>query len=650
MQSSVNNKNSNEYVKTIKDEINQIRNKPVMGRKALLKKAKVNQNDSRTVHELITEKYNEIISHYRDKSFQRRVRTESSDCSNTAYSSSCSPLSISSISTPGSMGPNEKSGFRFPSSGYSTAKSEFRYYIPSPDINIVLNETDEGCVSNDESEKNDLGFLASTDDGNMETSAEEIDESAIYTSSGSNINGRGSTTYSEYDPTKFLLNAIGDVTHSSLTCGNFGEENHASIGSSNISALVSRADSFITTSKTGRSGKTTIQSTAAITECPKSGPRLPVNSNSTCLDGLMKELSLQNEILFQVSKALTYCKATKKFDSGIELLEAERILLTASCTKEALVEEIYNIENNAYEDSDNSKCCGEITISDLTFHSKDCHKTDDHRDFIVHFLVIISCGTVVQASEVVTADDEGKIHVTKKFVFSDLAADFAISVCIYAMKIGNKVHQNQNRKSNCPSPKKIFLHLKKKKYKVFNSVNYIKTSSFSPWGKYEIRTRDLSKAKNNESVTLKLQKIPLNASLTDTFTLKINSELKLTNRTSGFLTIGTDNEHGCAIWNRRWCVLAGTNLTYWNYPSEETSSPFGALDLRHCLDQRVQVADRSVCARPRTLVLSIKTQSVKKYRLSADDGPSLERWYNELNSVVSSLRVWNHIDVHHNDI
>ncbi|KAJ8938510.1 hypothetical protein NQ318_005174 [Aromia moschata] len=81
-------------------------------------------------------------------------------------------------------------------------------------------------------------------------------------------------------------------------------------------------------------------------------------------------------------------------------------------------------------------------------------------------------------------------------------------------------------------------------------------------------------------------------------------------------------------------------MRYWNYPSEEVSNALETVDLRNCPEQRISAADRSICARPRTLMLPIgRNNAVKKYLLSADDCISLEEWDMELNDVLCSLRL-----------
>lgn len=139
-----------------------------------------------------------------------------------------------------------------------------------------------------------------------------------------------------------------------------------------------------------------------------------------------------------------------------------------------------------------------------------------------------------------------------------------------------------------------------------------------------------------------MHNIPLNSPLSGMFSVNIKSGVQLNNKISGFLTIGLDNEHGCIIWNVRWCVLEGAILKYWNHPSEEVTHALGSLDLSYCLEQQISAVDRSLCARPRTLMVPVKyKEGERKYLLSADKLSDMKEWEKELNYVLRALDMWN---------
>lgn len=168
---------------------------------------------------------------------------------------------------------------------------------------------------------------------------------------------------------------------------------------------------------------------------------------------------------------------------------------------------------------------------------------------------------------------------------------------------------------------------------------YIKNSAFCLLGRCRIRNAEISKSKKQP---LKLYDNPIHSKISASFTAKITSTVYLDVKIRGFLTVGIENEQSCTIWNRRWCVLENSSLKYWNYPSEENAPALGIVDLSYCIEQKIAVADRSSCARSRTLFLPIKNgNSIKKYLLAADTTKDMVMWEKELNFVVRSLTTWN---------
>lgn len=100
------------------------------------------------------------------------------------------------------------------------------------------------------------------------------------------------------------------------------------MGPSDISSLLSRANSVYNSFKHSMRRNSIKHQTAPPHEDVRENRKSVVSDNSL-LDNLMRELSVQNEILFQVSKALTYCRTMKGFETSVEFIEAEKILLIA---------------------------------------------------------------------------------------------------------------------------------------------------------------------------------------------------------------------------------------------------------------------------------------------------------------------------------
>lgn len=86
--------------------------------------------------------------------------------------------------------------------------------------------------------------------------------------------------------------------------------------------------------------------------------------------------------------------------------------------------------------------------------------------------------------------------------------------------------------------------------------------------------------------------------------MDLKLRVQLSARHSGFLT-QADEAGGLIAWSRRWCVLEGASLLLWNYPREQEDgkSPIYVVDLTACVSRRVELVDRKLCPRPRTLLI-----------------------------------------------
>lgn len=142
--------------------------------------------------------------------------------------------------------------------------------------------------------------------------------------------------------------------------------------------------------------------------------------------------------------------------------------------------------------------------------------------------------------------------------------------------------------------------------------------------------------KRNFKSTTKLdvvQGYPLEGKM---FVTMIFGELRYVSKRSGFLTVGGD-----CNWSRRWVVLDGTVLKYWNYPNdEEFVMPISVVDLKTSKTSTIKLADRSKCPRPRTFILEF-ADSGEKFYFSADSCNDLHKWTSALKEVIAGLKGWN---------
>lgn len=114
---------------------------------------------------------------------------------------------------------------------------------------------------------------------------------------------------------------------------------NSTMGSADVSMLVSKLSSFYSSVKKGIRKKRSSLKTNQFT--PNGTQILKPSSDNPRLDNLKRDLSIQNEIIFQVSKALVYCRSSKDFLYSTEHVEAEKILLVA-CKYNILVSFFHN--------------------------------------------------------------------------------------------------------------------------------------------------------------------------------------------------------------------------------------------------------------------------------------------------------------------
>lgn len=150
----------------------------------------------------------------------------------------------------------------------------------------------------------------------------------------------------------------------------------------------------------------------------------------------------------------------------------------------------------------------------------------------------------------------------------------------------------------------------------------------------------------------KLSNARYNNNIEGDLVVGMKSEVHMENKiVEGFLNVG-ENVQGLTNWNRRWCHLDGLEMSMYNYPTDDRDSQneIFHIDLSRSVQDRVELADRSICARPRTFTLNIFRQSsstnnearenVQTYFFSADNVNDLRLWLTELDNKLNFLREW----------
>lgn len=394
-------------------------------------------------------------------------------------------------------------------------------------------------------------------------------------------------------------------------------------------------------------------------EAPKASVPIPSRiDDSDRIGRLLREVKIQQTIINQSTKALDLCTSLKQFTDSTERAESERSLLLASLRGKAALEEIKFITSDEQKKDIFSEK-GEVTISEMSLDLRSCIGSED--DETEWFVVVVSQGLRVWATRPVSCrTEDNRVNFTGSVSMADLTPGFKVLVRVYTLKLGRDVYSDEDKYRK--------RKISRKHFRLSSSSIFGKTDVSSP-----IRNRVLGTA--NTSFVLSgftelvlhdlsvcspwpLIMVPANSRLRGSIDLDIACRLHFSMRHEGFLNHG-DEAGGLASWNRRWCVLRGHTLKFWNYPrEEETKEPLKVIELMDCVSDVVATVDRKICAKPRTLLIETKRSrqpgdrnsiiiecksacTIVRNLLSYDSAPELDEWCRKINEVIAALEDWN---------
>ncbi|KAF5274547.1 hypothetical protein FQA39_LY07159 [Lamprigera yunnana] len=245
----------------------------------------------------------------------------------------------------------------------------------------------------------------------------------------------------EYDSQKFLYDALGEDLYKYPTTSN--SENEAtlinmhnknfaeeySVGTSNVSTLLSKSNN---NSYAHFSRKLLRRNTYASSSMyDKDFEQHSSREENTEITRWIQEAATQHQIIFQISKALNFCLNCKKFRSGVEYIEAEKILLVAIEKREAALKELKLTE---YEDIKEDECVGFIKVSNITVFLNNVSQTMSNSEEIWFFVLVI-CGPHIFATEVVRMEQKDFLSFKKTVEWYRLSSDFEIKIKIYSLTV-----------------------------------------------------------------------------------------------------------------------------------------------------------------------------------------------------------------------
>lgn len=173
---------------------------------------------------------------------------------------------------------------------------------------------------------------------------------------------------------------------------------------------------------------------------------------------LNSQMTYQQEIRNQLKKAIDLCRNMNQFQCSTELVEAERLMLLSHKKEMAAKNELIRIDYDASGMQINpEKCCGNVTITDLTIDLK----REAMYDIYFNYFYVAVCTYRDQvlatfARERNSSSDMDAIQFTnlQNMKFTNLQPDFKIQVEIYVLRLNKRTHaDSSSMDKNLPSLK-----------------------------------------------------------------------------------------------------------------------------------------------------------------------------------------------------
>lgn len=353
-----------------------------------------------------------------------------------------------------------------------------------------------------------------------------------------------------------------------------------------------------------------------------------ITNKKNYIQTLEENIVALKTVLHQTTKALKLCCSSSKDNFSLQHAECERLLLLSSCQFNEITKKLKRLKNEEESRFTLRIESGTVQVSNLFLHFKTApslHKDEKE----VWFVCLLTQDEKVEASKVYPISRNQKtLEFDDQFTFINLQNDFTINIDIYSIQL------KQSRKLH----KQFFKRLDSGTLDTpnFESQDVWIAPNFQLEGSFNLVLEKLEPAVLGEFAEGNV----IGCSLT----WDVDSKVHL----SGFLEITRDVEE-YIVWDRKWCLLEGCLLKYWNYPSDrDTMPPLETIDLRRCVSSAVKPQDREQCSWRRTFMLEIIFPSsqdagdmkiIKKF-FRCDSSKELRDWYMVLNKHMKLLKKW----------
>ncbi|XP_035724072.1 anillin-like isoform X2 [Vespa mandarinia] len=395
---------------------------------------------------------------------------------------------------------------------------------------------------------------------------------------------------------------------------------------------------------------------------------------------LLDEVCKQQTIIGQASQALNLCSSTIEFNGSQEQVEGERLLLIAIHRRQAALNEVQRLKvegtlRPAVPGSPEIEDTGSLTVSAITLPLRREYLRSIATNTCLHFVCLIRYLEEVLTTPVVLAESgDSCLRFPSTLKLQNLYSDFKITVEIYSLQtqaemlpheVKYHIHNNGGGWNSGNSSKDNKKHTSKTPKKCSKIENRLVMPNVqSPAGPSAVRSTAFHLSgyvvfslKEIHRQQFTLNKVPQQSPLEGRLQMHVSCEPSITVEYHNFLTI-FEYVSGFGIWQRRWCLLKGTTLSYYKYPYHEgKKTPLGSLDLRGISTKNVELAPLSICMRANTVLLETKrgaqpgdvdslimvtngSETTIRHLFSADTKEDRLEWCSKLNKVLHLIRIW----------
>ncbi|XP_060892305.1 anillin, actin binding protein 2 isoform X2 [Labrus mixtus] len=421
----------------------------------------------------------------------------------------------------------------------------------------------------------------------------------------------------------------------------------------------------------------------------KSRPQ-PSVSNKEKIKALNEEAGKLQTVISQTLQALSCCTDEEHGRGSLEEAEAEKLLLVSCEKRSALLVEMARLreERNlgsgeaAGKDKEyNSQqpCRGTVSISNIQlplkveFVCSSLNHTGSPASRPSHyFFILIRYGPCnIVATPLATAADAKNgdtISFPTSVTLKDIRSSFEIDVEVYSLShtSGNNCTVDRTTTKSRVTPRKILNTITRSGNSLTTAalpaLNTRRSSNFCLVGSHKVTLASLGHSKfpldkmKLEGKIRRLlgdefqEKVPFLSPLEGNIYLRLDSESHSSVQHQDFLTM-FELISGYGVWHRRYFVLKGCDMSYWNHPNDrETKGAEGNISLSNFNNHCLRPVKRDSCARPFTfeLVSNVPQQTqdnsqeaLAKCWFSADTKQERLDWMEKLNQVLLDFHTWN---------